>query len=149
VDLGKIRHEAVEFGPGLGRGGAVHPLAELLQGQPHVTAGRAKPLEGRVPLGILRADAGGWPAIACGRAVASDRDHRRLRRAARCSPATTVAGGRPPTDAGLGRHGYQGTCRLSQRNAVPITGRWCQPRAMTSPRIDSAAPRSRWRTAVA
>jgi len=45
--------------------------------------------------------------------------------------------------------GYQGMCRLSHWSAGPITGRWCQPRAMTSPRIDSAAPRSRWRITVA
>ena len=44
---------------------------------------------------------------------------------------------------------YQGRCWLTQRSAGPITGRWCQPRAMTSPRTDSAALRSRWRMTVA
>lgn len=45
--------------------------------------------------------------------------------------------------------GYQGRYRLIHLSAGPITGRSCQPRAMTSPRIDSAAPRSRWRIIVA
>jgi hypothetical protein len=45
--MGEMCHEAVELGPGLGRGGTAHPLAELLQGQPPVPGGRTEPLEGR------------------------------------------------------------------------------------------------------
>jgi hypothetical protein len=47
------------------------------------------------------------------------------------------------------RLGYQGRCRLSHWSAAPITGRWCQPLAMTCSRTDSAAPRSVWRITVA
>jgi len=45
--------------------------------------------------------------------------------------------------------GYQGRCRLSHSRAGPITGRSCQPCAITCPRTDSAAPRSCWRSIVA
>lgn len=40
---------------------------------------------------------------------------------------------------------YQGTCRLIHSSTGPVTGRSCHPRDMTSPRIDSAAPRSCFR----
>ena len=50
-------------------GGAVHPRAELLQGQPPIPGGRAERLKGRIPLGVRRADAGGWLAVGCGCAV--------------------------------------------------------------------------------
>jgi hypothetical protein len=40
---------------------------------------------------------------------------------------------------GLRRHGSQGMCCSSQRSAGSIARRWCQLRAMASPRIDSAA----------
>ena len=55
---GKVCHKAGELCPGLGRGGAVHPLAELLPGQPPGPGGRAEPFQGRLPLGVRRADAG-------------------------------------------------------------------------------------------
>ena len=64
-------------------------------------------------------------------------DHRRVP-AAR-APLCQAASGSFLTSH---RRSYHGTCWLIHRNAGPITGRSCQPRDMTSPRIDSAAPRS-------
>lgn len=61
--LGKIGHEAGKLGPGSGRSGPLHPLAELLQGQPAVTGGCAQPLDGGVPLGVRRPDTLGRLAV--------------------------------------------------------------------------------------
>jgi len=102
---GKVGDKAVEFGPGAGRGGQFHPLAELLQGQPPVPGGRAEALDGRVTLGVRGPDACGWLVVARGSAhrclrlphpVASCRTLSRPCRTlpcpvASCPPATTIA----------------------------------------------------------
>jgi hypothetical protein len=62
---GQVSDEVVQFGPGPGRRGAVHPLAELLQGQPTVPGGHAQPLDGGVPLRVRRPDIPGRLAAFC------------------------------------------------------------------------------------
>jgi len=60
---GEVGHEPVEFGPRLGCGSLLHPLAELIQRQPPVPGGPAEPLDGGIPLGIGGPDAPGWLVV--------------------------------------------------------------------------------------
>ena len=56
---GQVGDKPVQFGPRLGRGGLLHPLAELLQRQPPVPGGPAEPLDGGIPFSVGGPDAPG------------------------------------------------------------------------------------------